>query len=87
VLVSLPRGSRLQLDLLDTWGDPFYIGLAGLEAFDEEGERVPLGAGRVWAEPSDVNVLPEFAGLPAHRRDPRVVANLVDECFSTCDDR
>ena len=87
VLVAMPCGSRLQIAIFSTWGDPYYVGLSALEAFDEEGEPIDLGAGRLWADPADVNVLPEFAGRPAHLRDPRVVSNLADGHYSTCDDK
>lgn len=31
-----------QFRLLTSWGDPYYIGLTGLELYDERGERIPL---------------------------------------------
>lgn len=31
-----------QLQLLTTWGDPYYVGLNGLEFYDEQGVGVAL---------------------------------------------
>ena len=31
---------RLRLDILDTWGDPYYVGLSALQLFDAEGAPI-----------------------------------------------
>ena len=80
VFVALPAGRKLQVDILSTWGDPYYVGLAAIEAFDSAGLPVDLSAGRIWASPADINVLPECSD------DPRVVSNLTDGVCATCND-
>jgi hypothetical protein len=57
-----------------TWGDPYYVGLQGIELFDDRGAIVLLkeAAKLVWADPSSINVLPDYGS------DPRVVQNLFD---------
>ena len=74
----LPRGRQLLINILSTWGDPYYVGLMGLEVFDGTGHPVPVT--EVWADPPDINVLPEYNG------DPRTVDKLVDGHNFTCDD-
>ncbi|CAM9396224.1 unnamed protein product, partial [Discosporangium mesarthrocarpum] len=54
----------------------------GLDIFDSTGHRVmPEGPGsQIWADPPDINVLPEY------NNDPRTVDNLLDGHNHTCDD-
>ncbi|XP_024242530.1 katanin-interacting protein isoform X2 [Oncorhynchus tshawytscha] len=74
----LPRGQRLVINILSTWGDRHYVGLNGLEVFSSSG--LPLLPTRIRADPPDINV------LPAYGKDPRVVTNLIDGVNLTQDD-
>ncbi len=58
---ELPEGRRLTLSLLSTWGDPHFVGLAALEIFDSNGEKIEIEnvARQVYADPPDINILPE----------------------------
>ena len=40
----LPGGRVLKFDLLETWGDPDYIGLTGVELFAADGEMIKVTA-------------------------------------------
>jgi protein JBTS26 len=79
---ELPRGKVLTLNILSTWGDPHYLGLMGIEIFDKSGHLVHLSnpSEQIWANPADINVLPEY------ENDPRTVDNLLDGVNHTCDD-
>ena len=50
--------------------------------FDEHGRPIELAdpQSQVSADPADINVLPEYG------HDVRVVSNLFDSTFRTCDD-
>ncbi|XP_077958631.1 katanin-interacting protein isoform X1 [Gasterosteus aculeatus] len=74
----LPRGQRLVLNILSTWGDRHYVGLNSLEVFSASGE--PLRPAHIRADPPDINI------LPAYDKDPRVVTNLIDGVNRTQDD-
>ena len=71
-------------------GDPYYVGLAGVEVFDSCGNAVIFKhpTKQLTADPPDVNVL-----LPSEEeeegggfRDPRTVDKPVDGVPHTCDD-
>ncbi|KAL4102462.1 hypothetical protein PRIC1_006207 [Phytophthora ramorum] len=78
----LPSGKWLQIEILSTWGDPYYVGLNGVEIFDHRGELVRFQdpATQVTACPESINVLEE------NTDDPRVPTNLIDGVNFTCDD-
>ena len=79
---DMPKGKVLMINILSTWGDPHYLGLMGIEIFDKNGKIVVIEnpENQVWADPADINVLPEYVD------DPRTVDNLFDGTNHTCDD-
>lgn len=54
-----PRGLVVCISMVSTHGDAYYIGLNGIELYDEHGERVPLAEGNLVAQPSSLNELPD----------------------------
>lgn len=50
------------LNFLSTWGDPYYLGLTGLELIGAEGETLPVTMEMVSADPQDLTVLPGYEG-------------------------
>lgn len=59
---ELPSGQKLMFNILSTWGDPYYVGLMGIEVFDRHGHLIVLSSPekQLWANPSDINVLPVY---------------------------
>lgn len=78
----LPSGRVLKFHILSTWGDPHYVGLAGVELFDGQGHLIRLqdAARQVHALPEAINTLPEYGA------DPRTVDKLFDGVNLTRDD-
>ncbi|KAJ8364242.1 hypothetical protein SKAU_G00130730 [Synaphobranchus kaupii] len=77
----MPCGFIFQLQLLTTWGDPYYIGLNGLEFYDQHDAKIPLSDNNIAAFPDSVNVLDSVNG------DVRTPDKLVDGLNSTHDGR
>uniref|UniRef100_A0A8C6S5Q3 KIAA0556 n=1 Tax=Neogobius melanostomus TaxID=47308 RepID=A0A8C6S5Q3_9GOBI len=77
----MPSGFIFQLQLLTTWGDPYYIGLNGLEFYDQNHEKITLSDNNIAAFPDSVNVLDNVTG------DVRTPDKLTDGINSTHDGR
>ncbi|XP_048188339.1 katanin-interacting protein isoform X2 [Perognathus longimembris pacificus] len=77
----MPCGFIFQFRLLTSWGDPYYIGLTGLELYDERGDKIPLSENNIAAFPDSVNVLEAVQG------DVRTPDKLVDGVNDTSDGR
>lgn len=77
-----PTGRYVSIFILNTWGDPHYVGLSGIEIFDSHGEpvRIHNPATQVTACPSSLNDLDEYTG------DPRTPDKLCDGVNATCSD-
>jgi len=67
----LPMGMNIRINLYSTHGDFFYVGLNGMEIYDQSGKAITKEA-RVFAMPSGVHVLPGMEG------DIRTPDKLVD---------
>lgn len=70
-----------QFQLFSSWGDPYYIGLNGIEFYDEDGYRIHLTENNVTAYPHSVNVLDGVTD------DVRTPDKLIDGNNDTCDGR
>ena len=72
----------MKITIYSTWGDQYYVGLSGIEIFDEKGESIQLRdvKNQVIADPPDINILPGYG------KDPRTVDKLFDGSYMTCDD-
>uniref|UniRef100_A0A8D2JJG4 KIAA0556 n=1 Tax=Varanus komodoensis TaxID=61221 RepID=A0A8D2JJG4_VARKO len=77
----MPRGFVFQFQLLTSWGDPYYIGLSGLELYDDCGERILLRESNIAAFPESVNILEGVCG------DVRTPDKLIDGVNGTSDGR
>lgn len=36
------KGKVIELNIVETWGDLFYVGLNGIELLDEKGKVIPI---------------------------------------------
>ncbi|XP_073489125.1 katanin-interacting protein isoform X5 [Aquarana catesbeiana] len=77
----MPCGFIFQFQLLTSWGDPYYIGLNGLELYDEHGEKIQLSENNIAAYPESINILEGICG------DVRTPDKLIDDINNTIDGR
>ncbi|NWR42796.1 K0556 protein, partial [Regulus satrapa] len=77
----MPCGFIFQFQLLTSWGDPYYIGLNGLQFFNEHGEQILLTENNIAAFPDSVNILDDVSG------DIRTPDKLIDRVNDTTDGR
>ncbi|ESN97212.1 hypothetical protein HELRODRAFT_178333 [Helobdella robusta] len=71
-LTQIPCGFIYQFQLLNTWGDDYYIGLSGIEFYDRNGEKINLNLKNLAAYPPSINCLEGVFN------DIRTVDKLVD---------
>nr|XP_020667632.1 protein KIAA0556 homolog isoform X1 [Pogona vitticeps]XP_020667633.1 protein KIAA0556 homolog isoform X1 [Pogona vitticeps]XP_020667634.1 protein KIAA0556 homolog isoform X1 [Pogona vitticeps] len=77
----MPCGFIFQFQLLTSWGDPYYIGLNGLELYNECGEKIPLSENNIAAFPDSINILDGVCG------DVRTPDKLIDSVNDSNDGR
>ena len=74
----LPCGVALRIEIYSTWGDDLFVGLNGLDIFDENGVLINSNSStksaikNVFADNRDVLIPTEF------QNDPREVSNLMN---------
>ncbi|CAH2250126.1 jg6849 [Pararge aegeria aegeria] len=74
--LKVPTGFVLQISIYSTWGDPYYVGLTGIELYDPHGNMISVSESNVCAQPASVNVLESRGSRGV--RDVRTPARLVD---------
>ncbi|KAM4697791.1 katanin-interacting protein [Rhinophrynus dorsalis] len=77
----MPCGFIFQFQLITSWGDPYYIGLNGLEMYNQHGEKIHLTENNIAAFPESINVLDGVCG------DMRTPDKLIDNVNDSCDGR
>lgn len=84
------RGRKIWINILESWGDLFYVGLNGLEVLNQEGEPIPITVApdhsissrtSVTAVPRDMN------SIAGHGQDHRTLEKLFNDRNNTMDDR
>ncbi|XP_018307585.1 protein KIAA0556 [Mycetomoellerius zeteki] len=78
---SMPRGFVYQIIIFSTWGDSYYVGLNGIQLYDNYGKEIKLISDNVAAFPESVNII---EGID---NDIRTPDKLIDGINDTRDGR
>ncbi|XP_029663843.1 protein KIAA0556-like [Formica exsecta] len=78
---SMPQGFVYQIIIFSTWGDSYYVGLNGIQIYDNYGNEVKLTADNIAAFPESVNII---EGI---NNDIRTPNKLIDGINNTKDGR
>ena len=54
---NYPTVSRITLNITETWGDQFYVGLCGIKLLDANLKEIPLKLSNIAANPKDITHL------------------------------
>jgi len=76
----MPVGFTYRFNLYTTHGDPYYIGLNGIQMYDQNGLPLLTDRVKLCAQPKDVK------HLPGMHNDIRTVEKLVNGANDTSDD-
>jgi len=74
------RGKIIEMNIIETWGDLFYVGLTGIEVLDERGISINITLDMIDACPRDMN------SIQGHGSDYRTLDKLIDKVNNTEDD-
>ncbi|XP_043282841.1 katanin-interacting protein-like [Venturia canescens] len=74
---AMPQGFVYQIIIFSTWGDPYYVGLNGIEIFDSDGKQIELTKDNIAAHPESVNVI---EGIENDIRTPEKLIDGINNC-------
>ena len=74
------KGRKIELDISESWGDMFYVGLNGIEVLDENGAVIPIDLKNLDATPRDMN------SIQGHGQDHRTLDKLINGVNNTISD-
>jgi hypothetical protein len=79
------KGQVIWLNITETWGDLFYVGLTAIEVLDKYGKAIPI---RISGPKTHVSACPQdMNSIPGHGSDHRTLDKLFDGVTSTSDDK
>ncbi|KAL6262367.1 hypothetical protein P5V15_007456 [Pogonomyrmex californicus] len=78
---TMPQGFVYQIIIFSTWGDSYYVGLNGIQIYDNYGNEIKLTTDNIAAFPESVNII---EGID---NDIRTPDKLIDGINNTQDGR